>query len=133
MKKLPNSKQKILENTIPLLLSTTAITKPIKASAEEKSVAEITGLPTSTELMEVVKMLIDYSVIIGIGIGALVLLITRLYYYHPNEKYHKKAMESASNSIKGMTQILITPTVIIILLTVAKLLLGGLPNFQLPL
>lgn len=56
---------------------------PIQAKAEELTSTPIEELPNPTEVMEFIKVLMEYSIIVGVGIGAIWLVITRLYYYLP--------------------------------------------------
>lgn len=102
----------------------------VSAKTDEK-IAQEMGLPTIEEIMQMLGVLIEYTIALTFAAGVIWLILSRVYYYMT--KKHDKAMESASNSIKGMTQILLATTVVRILLMMAQLLLGGSPNFQLPL
>lgn len=112
-------------------LSTLMVTIPTIVTAEEKSIAEQTGLPEPDAIMEFIQMLISYATIIGIGMGVLTLLFGAILYYIPKKK--GKAIEVTQNGIRGITQILMVPMLVTILLLAASLLLGTSPNFHLPL
>jgi hypothetical protein len=112
-------------------LSALMVATPTLVGAEERSIAAQTGLPEPEAIMEFIQMLISYATILGIGAGVLCLLFGAILYYIPKKK--GKAIEVTSNGIRGITQILMVPTLVMILLLTASLLLGTSPNFHLPL
>lgn len=114
-----NLRKKVLLTVIPASLF------PLPASA-----AVTTGLPDPSQIGSILNEVIQFVSISGVGIGLVWLIGSRLYYLHPSKRESQKAMDIASNSIKGITQILVMPTIIGILITLATLLLGDSPYFQ---
>ncbi|MFK3936659.1 hypothetical protein ACI2JA_03965 [Alkalihalobacillus sp. NPDC078783] len=131
---LPSDKREEVKSNLMLGVMTTQIgilsflqpTKAVHAST-------VTGLPTQVETAQVVIEVTQFLSMLGLGVGVVWLIATRLYYFHPKRRESEKAMETASNSIKGITQILAIPSIVWIIVNLANLLLGSSTNFQLPM
>mgnify|MGYP005750564019 CR=1 FL=1 len=111
--------------------STSSFIVAIPVSAQTPEVAK--ELPPPEQLMELAQWAIGYATISIIAAGIIWVVITRVLHFLPIEKYKKMALDIATNTIKGITEALLIPTIIGIIIGIAFLLFGGIPVFNLPL
>jgi len=109
--------------------SSLIIALPVSAQENTDIIAE---LPSHEELIRIALWLIGYTTIATIVVGICWVVVTRILHYMPVEQYKKWALEIATGTIKGITEVLTLPTIIMIIIGVAVLLFGGIPGFNLP-
>lgn len=127
---------KTLVATQVACLSILALTSPTFAMANEVVVTNndlMAELPSPQAVDEFTQWAIRTVTKLGVAAGIVVALMSSWLYFHPDPNKSKKAIEMIGNSIKGITQILLIPTIVGIIILTAVLLLGDLPFFHLPL
>ncbi len=130
-KHLHNKKDKLklkqFLRTIQMSASSFIVAMPVSAQIQVKD------LPSQSELVEFGQWIIQYAsgtIIIG---GIAWIAITRVLKFFPNERYKQLALDIAVNTVKGITEALLLPTIIGIIVGLTHLLFGGIPVFNLPL
>lgn len=127
--KLEKKKLKKLIQTVQASASSLLVAIPVSAQ-EVESVTK--DLPTQSELLAIAQWAIIYSTVAIISGGCVWVVLTRVLKFPAIEKYNKKALDIAVNTIKGITEALLIPTIIGIIVGVSFLLFGGIPVFNLP-
>lgn len=134
VKKLRPQKRKRIIKTLQIIQMSSMLILGADqiAFAETPTTSLVEGLPEKEAILELVMWLIGVFTIGGVGIGVLWLLATRLLYFHPEKKKHAMVLTLGMNAIKGITEIILAPTIVGIILVVSYLLLGKSPFFHLP-
>ncbi len=135
VKKLKPKKRKQLKKILKVIQTSSILTLGVnqKVFAQTKeTVSLIEGLPSQDSIMELVAWATSNSIVLGVGIGMLYLILTRLLYFHPKKDMSKKALELGTNAVKGITEIILISPIIGIIIIIAFLLLGKSPFFHLP-
>ncbi len=126
---------KTLVSTQVALLSILALTSPTLAATAEAVVTNASlmeELPSPEQVDEFTQWAISTVTKLGVAAGIIVAMLASTLYFHPDPNKVKKAMEMIGNAIKGITQILLIPTIVGIIIITAMYLLGDLPFFHLP-
>lgn len=125
-------KKKVNKWIKSLTLSASSFLVAIPVSAQEV-VSATADLPSHADLLAIAQWAIGYSTIAIVAGGVVWIVVTRILQFPAIEKYRKMALEIATNTIKGITEALLIPTLVGIIIGVAILLFGGIGVFNLPL
>jgi len=138
VKHLPFYKNKKVLKTLAFtqvaLLSALIISEPSLALATdvmEVNSSLMSELPTPAEVDAFTQWAISTTTKLGVSAGGIVSIIACGLYFHPDPTKSKKAMEMIANAFKGVTNIILIPTIMAIIFLTAQYLLGDLPFFHL--
>lgn len=115
-----------------LMLSASSFLVAIPVSAQGTS-SVIADLPSQTDLMEIAQWAIGYSTKSIVLFGVVWIVVTRVLQFPAIKKYRDMALEIATNTIKGITEAILIPTLIAIIIGISVLLFGDIGIFHLPL
>ena len=125
---------KTLAFTQVALLSALIISDPsivLATDVVEVNSSIMSELPTPAEVDAFTQWAIGTVTKLGVSAGGIVSMIACGLYFHPDPTKSKKAMEMISNAFKGVTNIILIPTIMAIIFLTAQYLLGDLPFFHL--
>lgn len=122
-------KLKRLVQTVQASASSFVIAIPVSAQEVGSATKD---LPTQEQLLEIAQWAITYATTAIVVAGCVWIVVSRVLHFLPVEKYKKMALDIATNTIKGITEALLIPTIIGIIVGVSFLLFGGVPVFNLP-
>ena len=123
-----------------LTLSASSFLIALPVSAQEKIgkiepevSTVISELPSQTDLVTIAQWAIGYTTVAIVASGVVWIVATRVLQFPAIKKYRDMALEIATNTIKGITEALLIPTLIAIIIGTVVLLFGGIGAFSLPL
>lgn len=136
----PKENKKVNKWLKTLTLSASSFLIALPVSAQEK-IAKVepevstvlSELPSQADLMEIARWAIGYSTVAIVAGGVVWIVATRVLQFPAIKKYRDMALEIATNTIKGITEALLIPTLVAIIIGVTVLLFGGIGVFSLPL
>lgn len=133
-----NQNKKINKWIKSLTLSASSFLVAIPVSAQEvatqvQTSTVLTELPSQADLVEIARWAIGYSTVAIVAFGVVWIVATRVLQFPAIKKYREMALEIATNTIKGITEALLIPTLVAIIVGVTILLFGGIGAFSLPL
>lgn len=121
-----------------LTLSASSFLIALPVSAQEVATQAQTStvlaeLPSQADLVEIARWAIGYSTVAIVAFGVVWIVATRVLQFPAIKKYRDMALDIATNTIKGITEALLIPTLVAIIIGVTVLLFGGIGVFSLPL
>ena len=136
----PKENKKVNKWLKSLTLSASSFLIAIPVSAQEKiakiepeAVTVLADLPSHKDMIEIAQWAIGFSTVAIVAGGVVWIVATRVLQFPAIKKYRDMALEIATNTIKGITEAILIPTLIAIIIGTAVLLFGGIGAFQLPL